>query len=166
MLDWRISLTAFVVLITAFAFIWPRVSTNWEQEFRSAYESVSDDTPIIDDFFDVYLDEDRNMLIYVREECDAEDIQSDFLLHVMPADINDIPDPRQQYGFDNFDFFFDGHGLRFDDKCVIQYNLPDYDIVSIRTGQYIQVGDELPPIWIEQAPIAPVNQGVNGEPNS
>ena len=158
MLDWRISLTTFLVLITAFAFIWPKVATNWEQEFRSAYESVSDDTPIINGFFDVYLDEDRNMLIYVREKCDAEDIQQDFLLHVIPVDIIDIPDHRREFGFDNFDFIFDGYGLRFDGNCVIQYSLPDYDIARIRTGQYIQVGDELPPTWIEEAPIAPVSQ--------
>ncbi len=156
MLDWRITLTVFVVLITAFAFIWPWVSTSWEQEFLSVYESVSDDTPIISNVFNVYLDEDKNLLIYVREECDVESIDPDFLLHVTPTDINDLSDYRRESGsrFDNFDFSFDSsNGLRFDDKCVIQINLPNYDILRIRTGQYLRVGDELPPIWIDEALI-------------
>ena len=152
MLDWRISLAVFVVLITAFAFIWPRVSSNWEEEFRSVYESVSDDTPIIEGSFDVYLDDDKNWLIYVKEECNyAEDIQPGFLLHLTPAHTDDLQEGRKESGFNNLDFEFDSHGLRFDDKCVIQFNLPSYDITRIRTGQYLRVGDELPAIWIEEA---------------
>ena len=154
MLDWRISLTTFVVLIIAFAFIWPRVSTNWEQEIRSTYESVSDDTPIISNVFNVYLGEDKNSLIYVKEECEVENIHPEFLLHLIPADINDMPDHRKQFEFDNLDFSFDRHGLRFDHKCVIQVNLPDYDINRIRTGQFIKVGDEFSPIWTEEVLIS------------
>lgn len=151
MLDWRISLATFVVLIVAFALIWPRVSTNWEQEYRLLYESVSDDTPIISDFFNVYLDEEGNSLIYVREECDVEDIQPGFLLHLTPINTDDLPEERKESGFNNLDFDFDAHGLRFEGKCVVQFDLPNYGISRIRTGQYVQVGDELPPIWIEVA---------------
>ena len=117
------------------------------------YESVSDDNQIISNVFNVYLDEDRNSLIYVQEECDVEDIHPNFMLHLIPADFNDIPDARKPFGFDNLDFIFDRHGLRFDDKCVIQVNLPDYDIIRIRTGQFLQVGDELPSIWVEEVSI-------------
>lgn len=149
MLDWRISLGVFVILITAFALIWPLVSTDWELEFRSAYESVRDDVPIIDDVFNVYLDEDRNSLIYVKEECDVEDIQPGYLLHVTPANTDDLE--RSESSFNNFDFDFDAHGLRFDNICVIQFNLPDYDYTRIRTGQYIREGDEFHNLWIQEA---------------
>lgn len=150
MLDWRISLATFVVLIVAFALIWPRVSTNWEQEFRSVYESVGDDIPIISDVFNVYLDEDRNSLIYVKEECDIEDIQPGFLLHITPVNTDDLLVERREVGFNNLDFDFDAYGLRFDDTCVIQFNLPSYDIAHIRTGQYIREDAELPSIWIAE----------------
>lgn len=152
MLDWRISLGTFVVLIIAFALIWPRISTNWEQEFRSTYESVSDDIPIISDVFNVYLDENR--LIYVKEECDNEDIKPDFLLHVTPVNPDNLLEERREAGFNNFDFGFEEYGLQFDDKCLIQFTLPGYDITRIRTGQYIREGDELPAIWIAEAFIA------------
>lgn len=151
MLDWRISLGTFVVLITIFALIWPRISTNWEQEFRSTYESVRDDVPIISNVFNVYLDEDRNRLIYVKEECDNEDIKPGFLLHITPTYADDLAEDRRESRFNNLDFDFEEFGQQIDDNCVIQRNLPDYDITRIRTGQYIRENDELPSIWIEEA---------------
>ena len=122
------------------------------------YESFSNATPIISGFFNVYIDEDRDWLIYIKKECEHDDTQPGFLLHLTPRDINDLPEPRRQFGFDNFDFGFTNHGLRFDNKCVIQFNLPDYDIIGIRTGQYARVGDALPPIWIQEALTAPIDQ--------
>lgn len=164
-MDWRISLTTFVALSIVFALVWARVSPDWERGFPSVYESFSDSTPIISGFFNVYLDEDKNWLIYIREECERDDIRPGFLLHLIPLDINDLPESRKQSGFDNFDFEFDQHGLWFDNKCVIQFNLPDYNIIRIRTGQYVRVGDELPPIWIQDAPITPIDQSED-EPSS
>lgn len=160
-LDWRISLTAFVALIIASALIWARVSTNWERGFLSVYESVGDYTPIMSGFFDVYVDEDRGWLIYVREECERDDTRPGFSLHLTPRDINDLPESRKQSGFDNLDFEFAEHGLRFDNKCVIQVNLPDYDIIRIRTGQYAKVSDESDeffPIWVQGASVTPISQ--------
>ena len=155
MLDWRVSLTMFMAIIIAFALIWAGVAPDWGQRFRSLYESVSGDTPIISNVFNVYLDEDKRSLIYVKEECEAEDTHP-IVLHLTPADINTIPDSRKQFGFDNLDFHFDKYGLRFDNKCVIQLNLPDYNITRIRTGQNTfvdDVDDELSLIWIEEVLI-------------
>ena len=163
-LDWRISLTAFVALIIAFALIWARVSTNWERGFLSVYESVDDYTPIMSGFFDVYVDEDRGWLIYVREECERDDTRPGFSLHLIPRDIDDLPESRKHSGFDNLDFEFAEHGLRFDNKCVIQVNLPDYDIIRIRTGLYAKVSDESDesdeffPIWVQGASVTPISQ--------
>ena len=59
-----------------------------------------------------------------------------FFLHLISAEVADLPDHRKQYGFDNLDIDFDLHGERFDGKCMAIRALPEYDIVGIRVGQY------------------------------
>ena len=102
-------------------------------------EAILTRKPSIRSTFDVHLTED--MLIYVKEPCGAEDVQeTTFFLHVIPADENDLPDHRKQYGFDNLDFRFDdrgGHWFRSAERCVALRELPDYAIARLRTGQYL-----------------------------
>ena len=88
-------------------------------------------------YFDIYLNE--NGLIYFKESCGPEDTAARFFLHVIPADVNDLPDDRKQYGFDNFDFDYhnDKRGLIFNEACIAATALPEYAITDIRTGQYI-----------------------------
>ena len=74
-------------------------------------------------------------------------------MHVTPTYTEDVVESRKESGFNNYDFDFDAHGLRFDGKCVIQFNLPGYEITRIRTGQYILEGDEFTNIWIAEALI-------------
>ena len=88
--------------------------------------------PSIRSTFDVYLRED--ILIYFKEPCGAEDVQRFFFVHVFPADENDLPDHRKQYGSDNLDF---SYSLSLDKGCVAVRKLPDYAITRIRTGQSI-----------------------------
>ena len=54
--------------------------------------------------------------------------QARFFLHIMPHDTNDLPQHRQQYGFDNLGFAFYEHVVRFDGKCLASVPLPDYSI--------------------------------------
>ena len=96
----------------------------------------SDRQPDIRSNFDVYLDDDR--LIYVRESCDADDRDLPFFLHVFPADEKDLPDGREESGFDNLDFELMQKGGESDGLCFAAVNLPEYDIASIRTGQWIR----------------------------
>ncbi len=103
-------------------------------------EAILTRTPSIRSTFDVYLSED--MLIYVKEPCGAEDVQETFFVHVVPADENDLPDHRKQYGFGGFDFRFnDGvnrsSGFRPPERCIAWRELPDYAITRIRTGQFL-----------------------------
>ena len=94
--------------------------------------------PSIRSTFDIYLNE--AMLIYFKEPCGAEDVQETFFLHVIPADENDLPDHRKQYGFDNLDFRFNDRGgrwFRSVEQCVASQELPDYAITRIRTGQFV-----------------------------
>ena len=115
----------------------------------SAYPSIVSSEPIARSEFNLYVDEGK--LYYVKEPCGSEDVQAGFFLHVVPEDIDDLPDNRKQHGFDNLDFGFDVRGVLFDGKCAASVDLPQYDIARITTGQYDGTGR----IWeVEVAPDA------------
>ena len=106
--------------------------------------------PVARSHFDVYMDNDR--LIYIREPCDASDVDAEFFLHVVPSDIDDLPPPRRESGFDNLDFVFETHGLMLDGMCIAGVGLPDYDIERIRTGQWDT--EQQRDIWKEEFEVA------------
>ncbi len=62
-------------------------------------ELTRGNTPAIRSQFDVHLVENR--LIYVKQQCGPNDLDAAFFLHLHPVDVNDLPDDRKQYGFDN-----------------------------------------------------------------
>ncbi len=101
--------------------------------------------------FDVSYDENEHRLIYVKEECRAEDLEAPVFLHLFPTDKADLPDHRRQYAFDNLDFYFDGKILRSDGRCVAERRLPDYAIDRVRTGQHIS-GEG--PLWTGEFRVA------------
>ena len=107
-------------------------------------DSVAHMKPVVSATFDVYLDGDR--LVYVKEECADEDVDARFFLHVEPVDVADLPGHRQHYGFDNLNFSFRKDrleyvvgevGLRDSGRCAVERPLPDYPIVAIETGQFV-----------------------------
>ena len=104
--------------------------------------------PIISAYFDVHLRE--NALVYTKEPCTPADTAAWFFLHLIPADINDLPDHRKQYGFDNLDFDFDERSVVFDERCMAVMVLPKYDITRIRTGQYVRVDGSFDNVWEEE----------------
>ncbi len=106
---------------------------------------IRDSKPAIRSTFDVYLSE--NTLTYVKEPCVRADTEAMFFLHVIPTDVNDLPDGRKQHGFDNLDFRFDGRGVTFDGRCIVKVPLPEYDIAEISTGQYVPVDGGYDHIW-------------------
>ena len=120
-----------------------------ESAARSAYEELVSGEPAIRSTFDVYLSE--NMLTYVKEPCGAEEedmLQAAFFLHVVPADASDLSERIKQHGFDNLDFRFDNHGFRSAELCVARRELPDYDFISIGTGQFLyNGGDSYTSLW-------------------
>ena len=85
---------------------------------------------------DVYFNRAQNILTYVKESCQKEDLRAPFFLHVVPVDIEDLPEPRKEYRFDNLDFFFNAYGILHGGKCAAARELPDYPIHQIFTGQY------------------------------
>ena len=82
-------------------------------------------------------------MYYVKENCAPADAEGLFFLHLFPEDGSDLPAGREEYGFDNQDFNFVWRGGFFDGKCITRVSLPDYRIVSIRTGQYFKGGEKL-----------------------
>jgi len=99
-----------------------------------AYRAITAPQPIIRSNFNLHLID--NSLHYVRDTCRPNDIQARFFLHILPHNTNDIPQHRQQYGFDNLNFDFYQHGVRFDGKCLASVPLPNYPIARINTGQW------------------------------
>ena len=111
-------------------------------EARAEYAALVSGEPLIRSDFDLYLSENR--LVYVREPCARADTEATFFLHLYPVEVDDLPAPRPQSGFDNRDFsFFDWRGeIRggiFDGKCMVAVALPEYPIDRVRTGQYVPV---------------------------
>ena len=100
-----------------------------------AYRVITANQPTVRSNFDLHLND--NTLHYVRDTCRPDDTYARFFLHIVPHDTNDLPQHRQQYGFDNLNFDFYDHGVRFDGKCLASVPLPDYPIARIRTGQWI-----------------------------
>lgn len=103
---------------------------------------VVSNRPIIRNRFDVYLTDDKT-LVYVREPCYNADISESFFVHITPENINDLPEHRVQYRFDNLDFLFVDRGFRDGQRCAAEIRLPDYSIASIVTGQFTDQGS----IW-------------------
>ena len=112
-------------------------------------DRVGDRRPGIHSDFDVYLVE--NVLIYVKNPCGQEDVDAPFFLHLDAVVSDDLPRHRKWYGFDNLDFRFhkhgDGPGTMVGGTCLVEVPLPDYGIATIRTGQFVAVGDVLRHLW-------------------
>ena len=109
--------------------------------------------PVIRANWDVYRN--GRKLTYLKKPCTPADVQAKFVLHVIPVDRADLPAYRQRYGFDNFDFYFDPHGvrrgMRHGDQCMAIAHLPNYAIGRIRVGQWISTENRT--VW--EAEFAP-----------
>ena len=121
----------------------------WEVEFGAVdYRAVAAEIgagewgpAVAEGEFDLYRRGRR--LAYVREPCAAGETADSFLLHFIPVDAGDLPEERRGYGFDSYDFRFEGRGRVFEGKCVAVAALPDYAVAAARTGQYRGDGSEV-----------------------
>ena len=117
------------------------------EQYRAIHDMSQTAELVIRSHFNVHLD--QNSLFYIKEQCEAEDIEARFFLHIIPVNRNDLPEERQQFAFDNLDFDFANHGSIFDQKCAAQVQLPEYEIAGIRTGQFIPGESGLWSEWYE-----------------
>ena len=110
---------------------------------RVAFEETLEDMlaaagePVIESGMDVHVHGRR--IFYVSEDCEGTDGRTPFFLHVVPMREADMPPERIEHGYDNLDFH--QAGVTFGERCVIRWQLPDYPIRRIRTGQYVVVRD-------------------------
>ena len=109
---------------------------------RALYDAEADrlielvGTPTVRAPFEVYYH--GNALVYVKESCGPGDIEPAFMLHLIPADVSDLPEWTRARGFHNLDFVFADH--RVSDgagRCLALIRLPGYAVESIRTGQFL-----------------------------
>ena len=118
---------------------------NFHRYYEPALERVlrvrDSDRILIRSSFDVYLRE-GGKIVYVKEPCTEEDTRYPFYLHIFPKDVEDIPEDLRKWGFESRDFPFSWHGARYEGRCVIEVDLPDYDIARIRAGQYVRLGGD------------------------
>ena len=113
------------------------------ERHQAIYDMAQTSEPVIRSKFNMHLG--QNTLFYIKEQCEPEDVEAKFMLHIAPVDVNDLPEERRQFGFDNLDFDFAQHGGRLNRNCAAQIQLPEYDIASVRTGQFIHGEPE--PLW-------------------
>ena len=119
----------------AFSFALPEIMDDLQRLQKQSRQSE------IASVFDVFLY--GNRLMYHKLSCSAEDVGARFFLHVHPADAMVLPPERRESGFDNLDFSLSDRGGRVGDECVARVELPEYEIASVRTGQYTPEGS----IW-------------------
>ena len=87
---------------------------------------------------DVYRFDNR--LYYVRRPHPKPSGDARFFLHVIPADVSDLPDHRKLWHFDNLDFSFYAHRIPHSTRAIAVRILPDYAVARIRTGQFTSEG--------------------------
>ena len=79
-------------------------------------------------------------LRYSRDNCAPVHTAANFFLHITPADAADLHPGRAALGYNNYDFpGFSPIEVASDAAggCMVERALPEYDMVSVLTGQYI-----------------------------
>ena len=74
-------------------------------------------------------------LIYYRETCTAAAMEPTVFMHTVPADEQDLPAERREYGFENRNFYWPRNGVYFDGQCLAGVSWPDYPVAELSTGQ-------------------------------
>ncbi len=120
-------------------------AASWRAAFRLDVDRLRDvlralrrEAPSARGAFDVYAPRRLRggVLRYMREPCTSDDVRRRFFLHVVPDVAAALPAARRRSGFANLDFDFGERGALVDGACVATVQLPDYDIVRLRTGQF------------------------------
>lgn len=104
-------------------------------EYRADYEEAAAQ-PDIRSGFDIRLAD--GALFYAKKPCRLDDARRLWFLHILPVSEDDLPPARREWGFDNLDFFFPAYGVTLDGACIARVPLPSYDIVAVRTGQFVR----------------------------
>lgn len=104
-----------------------------------ALEGVELGTPAMRSLFQVHVHKD--LLIYLKAPCTANELRNRFFLHVTPAHSVDLAEETRQSGFNVYDFNSFDKGVasaESEGRCVVVRTLPEYEIGHIYTGQVIR----------------------------
>ena len=90
--------------------------------------------------FDVHLGAGR--LLFVKTDCRPEHRRGTFLVHLWPADPDDLPPHSKQYGFENRFFRFPRLAYEIGERCVAGVGFPGYPIRRALVGRsFRRAGD-------------------------
>ena len=121
------------------------LAPRWEE----GYASAAAGRPALRSVYDVHID--GRALTYVRDKCGA-DHEGDFFVHVYPADPGDLPRWSRPWNFETLRFSFRDRAMRYAGRCVAAFELPEYGIARVRTGQLGYRGAE---VWAGEFPFDP-----------
>lgn len=113
--------------------IWSVETSLRAESSLDALRAAVSGEPLARSVFDLRLVDGG--LVYVKEPCDDADVEPRFFLHVIPERVNDLPEERKEYGFENLDFSFFPNGVMIEGNCLARIQLPEYEIARARTGQ-------------------------------
>ena len=105
--------------------------------YRQIYRDAVTGSPVASGSgFDLYHNEPEKTLIYVNESCEPEDVANRFVLSLIPFDANNLPVYVKQRGVNQRTLYFDfgEKGVKFDGKCLMVFQLPEYPIFQISIG--------------------------------
>ena len=127
-------------------------SSEWRREARGvdrlrtlACENARYGAALACENFAVYIDGDT--LTYAKDQCDAADADSRFLLSVFPHDADDLVQSSREAGHANMNFDFPQDAMTAGGDCVFRRELPKYPIDYIAIGQWSPSGAS-PSDWL------------------
>ncbi len=135
--------------VTTGQFNLERTGHSWLRHyFSDAYRDrllAEAGEPIIRSFYEVYLhreqaressgEPDRIRLLYFKPGCSQDDNGTRFFMHVIPRSADYLPNERKEAGYEELKFGLEDYGGRYGGDCFAVRDLPEYDILEIRTGQ-------------------------------
>ena len=105
--------------------------------YRQIYRDAVTGSPVVSGSgFDLYHNKPEKTLTYVNESCEPKDVFNNFVLSLIPFDANNLPVYVKQSGENRrtLSFDFGEKGVKFDGKCLMVFQLPEYPIFQIRIG--------------------------------
>ena len=105
--------------------------------YRQIYRDAVTGSPVVSgNGFDLYHNEPEKTLTYVNESCEPEDVFNRFVLSLLPFDANNLPVYVKQRRGNRRTLYFDfgEKGVKFEGKCLMVFQLPEYPIFQISIG--------------------------------
>ena len=105
--------------------------------YRQIYRDAVSGSPVVSGSgFDLYHNKPEKTLTYVNESCEPKDVFNRFVLSLIPFDANNLPVYVKQRGGNRRTLYFDfgEKGVKFDGKCLMVFQLPEYPIFQISIG--------------------------------